>query len=179
MQRFVAVENGEKCLAVFNNCAYSFSYANNSLLLTLLNGSAYAAHPIGDRPLVDENRYIHYIEEGRRTFDFRIAVTDRKNLDSQAQQFVQKPYALNVFPHGEGRRSEDAFTVDNEAISLHAFKRSKKGGYIARLFNNNPSLESCEISVFGVRKKLKFGKFEIKTLKYDGGKLLELKEIEI
>lgn len=179
MQRFVAVENGEKCLAVFNNCAYSFSYANNSLLLTLLNGSAYAAHPIGDRPLVDENRYIHYIEEGRRTFHFRIAVTDRKNLDSEAEEFVQKPYALNVFPHGEGRGEVEEVTVDNTAISLHAFKRSKRGGYIVRLFNNNPESQTTEVCVFGVKKAVKFGKYEIKTLKYEGGKLVELKEIVI
>ena len=179
MQRFVALENGEKCLAVFNNCTYSMSYANSSLLLTLLNGSAYAAHPIGERPLVDDSRYIHYIEEGRRNFEFRIAVVERKKLDSEAQDFVQKPYALNVFPHGDGRAKNENLTVDNEAISLHAFKRSKNGGYIVRLFNNNPMPENCTVTVFGIKKNLKFGKFEIKTLKFDNEKLTELKQIEI
>ena len=179
MHRFVAMEKDGKCLAVYNNCTYGVSCVNNALNLTLLNGAAYAAHPIGDRPLVDSDRHIPYIEQGRHSFGFRLGVCDRENLDSNAQEFVQKPYALNVFPHGEGKKIKETLDIDNEAISLHAFKRSKNGGYVIRLFNNGEKPQSCTVSVFGKTKKLNFKKFEIKTLRLDGEKLIEKSEIEI
>lgn len=179
MHRFVAMEKGGRCLAVYNNCTYGVSCTGNAISLTLLNGSAYAAHPIGDRPLVDSDRHIPYIEQGKRDFGFRIGVCERKSLAASAQEFVEKPYALNVFPHGEGRKVQDTVTLDNTAISLHVFKRSKNGGYILRLFNNGDKSQGCTVSVFGKEKKLTFKKFEIKTLKYDGEKIVETKEIEI
>ena len=179
MHRFVAMEKGGNCLAVYNNCIYGVSSAKNVLNLTLLNGSAYAAHPIGDRPLVDTQRFIRYIEEGKRDFSFRIGVCKAEALTSNAQSFVQKPYALNVFPHGEGRAHRETVTLDTSAISLHAFKASKGGGYVIRLFNNNDKVERCNLSVFGKTKELIFKKFEIKTLRYSGGEITESKEIEI
>ena len=100
-------------------------------------------------------------------------------LTASAQEFVEKPYALNVFPHGEGKKAKDTVTLDNTAISLHVFKSSKNGGYILRLFNNGDKSQDCTVSVFGKEKKLTFKKFEIKTLKYDGEKIVETKEIEI
>ena len=179
MQRFVAMEKGGKCLAIFNNCIYGVSCNGNALNLTLLNGSAYAAQPIGDRPLVDDSRHIPYIEQGKRSFGFRIGVCERAMLDTNAREFVQKPYALNVFPHGEGRTDGDTLTIDNKAISLHAFKRSKNGGYVIRLFNNGEKPQECEISVFGKTKTLKFKKYERKTLRLNDGILAETSEIEI
>ena len=179
MQRFIAMEKRGKCLTIFNNCIYGASCNGNALNLTLLNGSAYAAHPIGDRPLVDGNRYTPYIEQGKRSFSFRIGVYNVELLDSGAREFVQKPYALNVFPHGEGRGADDTVTIDNKAISLHAFKKSKNGCYVIRLFNNGAKTQSCTLSVFGKTKKLSFKKYEIKTLRFIGEKLTETKEIEI
>jgi alpha-mannosidase len=173
------MEKDGTCLAIYNSCTYGVSCTQNAINLTLLNGSAYAAHPIGDRPLVDKSRHIPYIEQGNHFFGFRIGVCDRDVLTTMAQEFVEKPYALNVFPHGEGRSECETITLDNEAISLHVFKRSKKGGYIIRLFNNGYRAQKCNISVFGKSKKLSFGRFEIKTLKYDGEKITESKEIEI
>ena len=179
MHRFVAMEKDGCALAIYNNCIYGVSCANNALSLTLLNGSAYAAHPIGDRPLVDSERYIQYIEDGKRDFSFRIGVCDTEELSSNALKFVQKPYALNVFPHGEGKRHESTLSIDNSAISLHAFKASKGGGYVIRLFNNNEVSEKCTLSVFGSTKELTFKRFEIKTLRYYNGAITESKEIEI
>ena len=96
-----------------------------------------------------------------------------------AQEFVQKPYALNVFPHGNGTVKRDALTISNTAISLHAFKRSKADGYIIRMFNNGDKKQSCEISLFGKTRKLSFGKFEVKTLRFSDGIFTECAQMEI
>lgn len=37
------------------------------------------------------------------------------------------------------------------------------GGYTLRLINNNEQEESTKFTVFGVKTKAKFGKFEVKT----------------
>ena len=179
MHRFVGMEKDGKCLAVYNDCIYGVSCRNNAIFLTLLNGSAYAAHPIGDRPLVDDNRFIPYIEQGRHSFSFRLAVDDVMSLDAKALDFAQKPYGLNVFPHGKGREKKSTLVLENKNISLHAFKRSKKGGYILRLFNNSKTPQTCMVEVFGCTKQVSFKKFEVKTLRFENGKIKELSLLEI
>ena len=36
-------------------------------------GAAYCAHPVG-LPLVEEGRYVPFIEQGKRSFKFRVGV---------------------------------------------------------------------------------------------------------
>ena len=46
-------------------------------------------------------------------------------------------------------------------------------GYTLRLINNNEQEESTEFTVFGVKTKAKFGKFEVKTFELKNGKINE------
>lgn len=74
MHRFVAKIDNDKAFAIYNNCIFSTVVDNKDIYLTLLNGSAYCAHPIGDRPMVPPDRFNAYIEQGKHTFSFRLAV---------------------------------------------------------------------------------------------------------
>ena len=64
-QRFAGAAYKDKCLCVYNNGIYSGSMRGQNLYLTLLNGAAYCAHPIGNRPLFDKTRFIPFIEQGK------------------------------------------------------------------------------------------------------------------
>lgn len=175
MQRFVALDDGEKALALYNDCTFGFSHDNEALYATLLRGVAYCAHPIGTMPLIKRNIFIPYIEQGRRTFRFRFSYDEKTALENNAQEFVNTPFALNFFPHGEGREQASVLKVENTAISLVAFYKDKDG-YILRFVNNNESAQTTKIELMGKSYEVSFGKHEAKTFVYNGEGLTE-KEI--
>ena len=173
-QRFVAVENGDKMLAVFKSGSYGCSVENGKLYLTLLNGSVYCAHPAGDLPILPDERYYDYIDLGVHELSFRIAICDRGELERMATEFCQKPYTLNVYPHGNGTYLKDSPVVltDND-IALSSFRKMDDETYMIRLFNNLDSARDCTCTVMGTTLSLHFGKYEVKTLLYQNGTLCE------
>ena len=173
-QRFVGMFIGDKLLTVFKNGTYGCSYENDKLYLDLLNGSVYCAHPIGDRPIMDTERFQHYIDLGRHEFSFRLELCDLKDVERKAAAFTQKPYALNFYPHGTGERHETpAVTLSDETIALSCFRKVDPDTYMVRLFNGINGDKTCTCTVFGKSIDLSFGKYEVKTLLYKNGELTE------
>ncbi|MBR4762577.1 MAG: hypothetical protein IK086_08065, partial [Clostridia bacterium] len=178
--RFIAVDDGENCLAVFNNCTYGSMFENNTLYISLLRGAAYCTHPIPERSLVPENRYIKRIDQCEHTYSFRIAVAKREELERMALEFNQKPFVQNVFPvsSSEGVKL-DSVTIGNKNIVLASMKKSEETeGYVLRLFNNSENEAETTLQIGNESIKLSFGKYEIKTVVYNG-RLTERREIII
>ena len=171
--RFIGVEDGENLLYVANDCAYSFSADGDDLYVTLLRGIAYCAHPIGDRPLFKKDRFLPYVETGRHTFRFRIGYCKRCEAENAVQEFVNKREGLNYFPHGE-RKERKKFEISNRAISLSACYY-EDGEYVLRLFNNNAAAETVRIGCGGVTAEWSFGKYEVKTVLFNGKRFEEKK----
>ena len=174
--RFIGMDDGDGVLAVYNDCTFGFSAQGQDLYATLLRGAAYCAHPIGDRPLVkDPTRFTSYIEQGRHTFRFRLSWDPRQALESNALSFINKPYCLNFFPHGEGAQQSLGLAVDNRAVSLWAFYQTEEG-YILRLVNNTPSAQAAVVTVAGHSFELSFTPYEAKGCLFDGSALTELQQ---
>ncbi|MDD6995765.1 MAG: glycoside hydrolase family 38 C-terminal domain-containing protein [Candidatus Borkfalkiaceae bacterium] len=171
--RFIGVEDGENVLYVANDCAYSFSADENGLYVTLLRGVAYCAHPIGDRPLLEKDRYVPFVEDGRHTFRFRIGYCKRSEVENAVQEFVTKKDGLNYFPHGDTKERKK-FEISNRAISLSACYY-EDGEYVLRLFNNNSVAETARIGCGGVTAEWSFGKYEVKTVLFNGKRFEEKK----
>ena len=173
-QRFVGVFIGDKLLTVFKDGTYGCSYENDKLYLDLLNGSVYCAHPVGNLPIMDENRFQRYIDLGRHEFTFRLELCDLNDVERKAAAFTQKPYALNFYPHGTGERHETpAVTLSDETITLSCFRKVDPDTYMVRLFNGINGDKTCTCTVFGKSLDLSFGKYEVKTLLYKNGELTE------
>ncbi len=173
-QRFVGIESGDKVLTIFKNGTYGCSLEDGVLYLDLLNGSVYCAHPVGDLPIIDDQRFNRYIDLGRHEFTFRLELCDETALDVKATAFNQKPYALNFYPHGEGKKKETAaVTLSDQTITLSCFRKVDANTYMIRLFNNTMDSRGCECHVFGQSLALTFGKYEVKTLLYRDGVLSE------
>ena len=170
--RFVGFADGENVLALYNNCTYGFSAQGNDLYATLLRGADYCAHPIGDRILIDPNRFIPTIEQGRHSFSFRLSYDKRDLLENKAQEFVNTPYSLNFFPHGSGDTAKNVLQLSDPAISLSAFYETEEG-YILRLVNNNAENASTAVALCGRIFNMTFTPYEVKTFIYAGGKLTE------
>ena len=180
--RFVAVDNGDECLAVFNNCTYGSMFENNTIYVSLLRGAAYCTHPIAERQLVPENRYIKRIDVCEHTYSFRIAVAKREELERMAMEFNQKPIAQNVFPTAlcAPAESEKALVVDNKNIALVAFKKCvEKDGFVIRLMNNDRVSAKTKLHIGGETAELSFGAYEVKTLLYRANGFEECKELLI
>lgn len=173
-QRFVGVEMNGKIFTVFKDGSYGCSVEDGKLYINLLNGSVYCAHPVGELPIIDPNEYNKYIDTGRQDFRFRIAICNENELEGEAVKFIQKPYALNFYPHGEGKKHADASVViTNDKVTLSCFRKTAEDTYMVRLINNYKESASCVCTVLGKSISLDFGKYEVKTLLLKNGELAE------
>lgn len=173
-QRFVGVEMGDKVLAVLKDGMYGCSLEDGKLYINLLNASVYCAHPVGELPIIDPDEFNRYIEQGRHEFKLRLIVCDREELEREALNFTQKPYALNFYPHGEGKTHEVApVEISDDKIVLSCFRKSDDETFMIRLFNNFDADKKCALRVFDKSIDLDFGKYEVKTMLYKNGKLYE------
>lgn len=173
-QRFSALTDGERALGIYNECVTGQSCQGKTMWLTLLNGSAYCAHPIGNRPLVDEHRDIRYIEEGRHFFSFRMSATTSERLETESNVFVQKPYSVSYFPGGDGKSASPDISVSNEYVTMPVCKRSKDGKIVFRLFNNTEKSQSTRVRICGEEKTARIGKHAFETFGFDGKKIYKI-----
>lgn len=173
----------DKALTCINNGIYGSSCSDGEIRMSLLRSASYCAHPIHDRPLVPQDRYLPRIDQGERLYSFWINggdVSDRRlNIDREALLLNEKPYALSFFPSGNGTKTEMAICVENETIILTAMKKSEDGEeYIIRLFNptNETKNTVVKLPVLNISQEVSFGAYEIKTLrsKADKAMLLEV-----
>jgi len=179
--RFLGIDNGDECLAIFNNCTYGSMFENSTMYISLLRGAAYCTHPIPERSLVPENRYIKRIDQCEHTYSFRIAVVKRVELERMSLEFNQKPFVQNVFPTAlsvsDGK--EKTLVIENNNIVLVAMKKSiEENGYVIRLMNNTEQFVNTTISLGNESKEVSFGKYEVKTLIYNNN-FNEYKELKI
>ena len=173
-QRFVGVEIGDKIFTVFKDGTYGCSVEDGKLYIDLLNGAVYCAHPVGELPIIDPNEYNKYIDTGRQEFRFRIAICDERELESESVKFIQKPYALNFYPHGKGDTHEiSPVVISNDNITLSCFRKTNDDTFMIRLFNNYKESAHSTCTVFGKSIELDFGKYEVKTLLLKNGELTE------
>lgn len=149
-------------------------------MFTLIKTATYCAHPVPNRPLLRDNIFIGKVDQGQRDFSFRLDVTDKNMLKHNANEFVEAPYALNIFPTID-EKTDNGLTVDcsNPNISTETIRKSvQKDGYIFRLFNNNDEKETAIVKCGGAEIKLCFNEYEVKTLIYNGD-FTETKEMYI
>ncbi|MBQ8374839.1 MAG: alpha-mannosidase [Clostridia bacterium] len=180
--RFVAIDAGEKCLAVMNTGVYGSHYENGALYLSLVRGVSYCAHPISDRPILPNDRFVKKIDQGENSYSFRLGVVDRNQLERVTQEFTQKPYGLNIFPTKPETIVLKDFNVslEDETVSLVTLKKADgREGLLFRLLNNTGDEVSTALSVCGVRLPLQFRKYEVKTVLYENGELKELEQLII
>ncbi len=181
-QRFIAIEDGEKCVAVMNDGIYGSHYENGNIFLSLVRGVTYCAHPIEDRQLLPDGRFTKKIDQGENDYSFRIGLIKRSELERKTQEFIRKPYALNVFPTGTGKNCivKFDFSMDDEVISLVTAKQSVNGEkLIFRLLNNTENEVTTAACFCGKELALRFVKNEVKTLVFENGNLYESYELII
>ncbi|MBQ9801958.1 MAG: alpha-mannosidase [Clostridia bacterium] len=180
--RFVAVQYGEKSLVLMNQGVYGSHYENGALYMSLVRGVTYCAHPIADRALIPTDRYTKKADQGLHRFSFRLGVTRTDLVERETALFVQKPYALNIFPTEEEPTLEKPFdvTLSDESVTVVTVKKADgREGLIFRLLNNTAHDVQTALSVNGACLPLHFGRYEVKTVLFENGALLEWAQLMI
>ena len=173
-QKFCGIDDGEKVFALAANYIGGCSVEENAMYITLLNGSVYCAHPVGDLPIVDDKRCNDYIEKGRHSFEFRLFVGHRALLEKTANELTQKVYVLNAYPHGNGRTERGSLIkLANTNVTLSSLRMVSEGVYMIRLLNNFGEPIECSCKIFDKEAILSFGAYEAKTLIYKDEELKE------
>ena len=179
--RFIGVENNNKTLALINNGTYGSHFENDALYISLVRGVTYCAHPINDRQLIPNDRFTKKIDQGENSFSFRLTVADTNKLERKAQEFIQKSYAINLFPvPSSNTEKEFNVSLGDSTISLVTMKKAdNKNTTIFRLLNNSDEWVKTSISVNSTILPLQFTKYEVKTVVYENGELREEKMLII
>jgi len=188
-QKWVAAVSRKdgKALTVINDGVYGSDYADNEIRLTLLRSPAYSAHPIFERTVVPQDRYLPRQEQGERLFKFWInagPVNKRMEaIDREALAANERPFALSFFPSGAGRKPKPGATLSDKAVQIMAVKPAEKGGdLIVRLFEptGKPRDTVLSLPFIGLRTKVHVDPFEIKTLRINPktGKVVETDLLE-
>lgn len=185
-QKYAAACSDDMALVAVNNGTYgsSFDKCDGSLKLTLLRSPSYCAHPLPDRTVMPQDRYMPYIEQGERDFSLVFFAGERAEVLEKAarnaQHFNMQPMTLSFYPTGSGNMPDSPARLEGDgAVQMTAFKRSEnEEGYIIRLFNSVESAKKCILSFNGIKEEISFKGFEIKTIFADGNRLTEVDLME-
>ncbi len=178
---FVAAKNGSEYLQLLTPDSFGSSYRNGEICLTLLRNATYLAHPVDNRPLVKKNIFLPKIDQGQRSYRMRLQVATEKNLQKNADLFTEKPFSLNIFPTVDCKTGTPfEVLTSNPTISLVTmFKAQQTDGYLLRLQNNTAQDETTTLYCGMAEIQLRFGKYEVKTVRLIDGRLEELEKFYI
>lgn len=182
-QKWISVEDAAQHLAVtcINNGTYGGDFHNGEVRLSLLRSAGYCAHPIGDRPIMAQDRFLPRMDQGERSYTFWLNAGElaerRTRVDREALVHNEQPYALSFFPSGEGEQTGPCVILEDDSIQLSAFKKEEEGdGYILRLFEPTGSGGTTTVSLpaYGIRHEVSLNGFEIKTFRvHSSSRMLE------
>ena len=179
---YVAVKQRDgKYLEIVTPDNYGSSYKDGTVALTLVRTATYCAHPVPNRPLVRKNIFLPRIDQGQRDFSFRMDVKCGKELKQTAEGFVEKPYALNIFPTVDEKVDNGLqVQMDNPRISFVTLKEGvQAAGYVFRLFNPSSEEDDATLICDQAKISLHFGRYEVKTILYQQNKFIEVTDMLI
>ena len=160
-QKWCGIKSENSNLYIINKGIYGGSFTENAIKLSLLRTPLYSGHPIVRRPFAPHDRYTNHIDMGMRVFEIRI--TSGENIQREAMEFNEAPYALSFFPSGNGTKRGSFITIDNPDVFLTSIEK-KDTGYVLHLHNFADKENDAEIELKTLGKKLKlhFGVQELK-----------------
>ena len=139
-QKWCGLFSDKQALTIVNNGIHGSHCQGNTIYVTLLRSPGYAAHPIEDRKLVHEERFIPRIDQGEHFLRFEISGGNTKerinHVNAEAQIFNEGVVTFSAFPSGEGEQKGAFIVLDNIKILVSALYYSHSGNLILRLWNS-------------------------------------------
>lgn len=138
-QKYNIIAGEDKAFVLINNGLYGSSCKDNSFNQTVLRSPSYTAHPLGDRKILPQDRFVPYCDQGERTFSFRFDCGNRNDIiissEREAAVFNEKCNTLSFYPSGkENEEQKAAVILEGDKVTLTTLKKAKDS-YVLRLFN--------------------------------------------
>ncbi len=159
-------------LSISNDGIYGSDCLDGELRLSLLRSPSYCGHPIGERPIVPQDRFLPRIDQGERLFVFRVcgsALNSRlDSIEQEALVLNQKPMALSFFPSGHGQVVLSGVQIGNPVVQLQAIKQADDGeGWIVRIYNPSEIVSATSLKIPALRFEIqiRLAAFEVKTFR--------------
>ncbi len=168
-QKWLGMQKGEDIFAVVNDGTYGGRVENGYLYLTLIRGTGYCFHPLPDRSLYPEDRYLPRVDCGRYTYNFRIFKGGVYEVTALAEAFQRPPYAVNVFPIGGGKESVSEVKIEGDVVSS-IVKVGVDGGFVARVFNPATEKKEFSVRIGDVSTQATAGAYEVVSVTVKDGK---------
>ncbi len=164
-----------RALTCINDGIYGSDCMDGEIRLSLLRSPGYSAHPIGDRPVMPQDRFSQHIDQGERLFSFRVnaGMTAERlaHVDREALVHEEKPFALSFFPSGLGTECKPVVTLDDDVVQMTALKKAEDGnGWIVRLHTPTDAARTTRLAFpvwKGISRVVTLGCFEIKSFRLD------------
>lgn len=157
-------------LTIANTGVYGSHCKGNTVSLSLLRSPGYACHPIEDRRLVHEERFIPRMDQGEHRLNFVIcggsAAERRRLVDFEAQVLNEAPFILSAFPSGNGSLPKQSVILSDPSVLLSAMYYDETNhDYIIRLWNtqDHANQVTAVIPLWNVRQEIKLNAFQFKT----------------
>ncbi len=176
---WVMASSGDEALSITNDSIHGIDCHQGELRLSLLRSAVYCGHPIMERPIAPQDRFLTRIDQGERVFSFRIDAGKTEDLRNRAEMIAavsgQKPMALSFFPAGIGKPLPDGISLSDPSVQMMACGKSRnKGEWMIRLYNPTAEEKTASMCIpaLGINHaEVRLGCFEIKTLvcKENGG----------
>ena len=156
-----------------SNFAYNFH--DKTLGITILRSPVYGDFRLGKLP----KKYNMIMEQGITTGKIR-TMLDFGYPISEAMCFLNPPTVICESNHGGELPPETGFfSLSAENAAIHAIKYAEDGnGIIFRIVSGADRKQEAVLSAFDAQFVITLGEYEIKTLKYCDGKLIEVNMLE-
>lgn len=172
-------------LTVLNMGNSGVDFMDGTMRISLIHSAVYSAHPIGDRPLLVQDRYLPYIDQGEREFSFVIQGgngSERlEQVMNEAIVFQEAPVVLQAFPSGEGKKMGSVILVDDPAVILSSWRKAAgQEAYVIRLFESTGRRRKVKVCLplDGYEQELELKPFELRTFQWTPG-AVGLKDCDI
>lgn len=178
-QKWLGAKNSsDEIFAIINDGVYAGKADGEYLYLTLLRGSGYCFHPIEDRPLYPEDRYLPRIDCGRYVYNLRLFKGKVYEVTKMAEEFNATPYAINVFPTGEVN-SIDVPTVTLKGEVILTTVKPTKNDIVMRVYNPSDTEKTFTLNVGSDTYSSIANKREVVSIRYSNGKFTKMDKMTI
>lgn len=167
-------EKYNAALAIICDSGHGIDFFKGEMRYSLLRSPCYAAHPIGNRPLVTEDRVHDRIDVGLRNFKFKIHGAASNDLllemDKKAMCFAELMPVTMFYPSGRDKQTNPQSFIelsDSPAVLTCCRTLSDNQNLIIRIFNPTTNTIKTKLSILNkkITKKIELSMFEIKTFK--------------
>lgn len=165
-------EKTNRAVTVINDGIYGSDFSKGEIRLSLLRSAGYSAHPIGDRQILPQDRFMPRIDQGERQYRFWLNAGEVKPrleaVNREALVRNEKPMTLSFSPSGQGKALLPAARLSDKAVLLTTMKAAEGGeDVIVRLFEPTGTKRqtTLELPACGMKLKVALNPFEIATLR--------------